>query len=215
MGNRKAKTRKANSRAGLGLLLGGERVRHFDFQHVPETPSKEPRLLGFLANSVPENSIDFRGNLAYKRGLKRGLGKMGQHTLNRLKATKVANLVEKGYYADGGGLHFRVSGTGSRSWAFIFTRAGKTREMGLGAYPAVSLKEARERAAEASRLLRDEIDPIDQKRVAKSAAIVAHGTALTFEQCAEAFIAVKEHEWKNPKSGSQWRATLKAYAYTP
>ncbi len=30
--------------------------------------------------------------------------------------------------------------------------------------------------------------------------------ALTFAQCAAAFIAVKEKEWKNAKHGEQWRS---------
>jgi hypothetical protein len=76
---------------------------------------------------------------------------MGQRTLNRLSAAKVTNLTERGYYADGGGLYFRVSAFDTRSWAFRYARAGKPREMGLGAFPDVALKEARERAAEARR----------------------------------------------------------------
>ncbi len=30
--------------------------------------------------------------------------------------------------------------------------------------------------------------------------------ALTFAQCAAAFITVKEKEWKNAKHGEQWRS---------
>lgn len=138
---------------------------------------------------------------------------MGKRTLYNLSATKVSNLNERGYYADGGGLYFRVSEFDTRSWAFRYTRAGKTREMGLGAYPDVSLKEARERAEKARMLLRDNIDPIDQRQATRSAMLAARETALTFEQCAAAYIAVKEHEWKNAKHGDQWRNTLAAYAF--
>lgn len=138
---------------------------------------------------------------------------MGQRTLYRLSATKVSNLTERGYYADGGGLYFRVSEYSTRSWAFRYKRAGKTREMGLGAYPDVSLKEARERAEEARKLLRDDIDPIDSRQAARSAMLAARETVLTFEQCASAYIAIKEHEWKNAKHGDQWRNTLATYAF--
>lgn len=138
---------------------------------------------------------------------------MGQRTLNRLSATKVNSLTERGYYADGGGLYFRVSEFNTRSWVFRYTRSSKAREMGLGAYPDVTLKEARERAAEARKLLRDDIDPIDRRQAARSTMIAARESSLTFEQCAAAFIAVKEHEWKNAKHGDQWRNTLAAYAY--
>jgi len=138
---------------------------------------------------------------------------MGQRTLYRLSATKVSNLAERGYYADGGGLYFRVSEFNTRLWAFRYKRAGKAREMGLGAYPDVSLKEARERAEEARKLLRDDIDPIDRRQAARSAMLAAREAALTFEQCAAAYIAVKEHEWKNAKHGDQWRNTLTTYAF--
>lgn len=138
---------------------------------------------------------------------------MGQRTLNRLSANKVNNLSDRGYYADGGCLYFRVSEFNTRSWAFRYKRAGKVREMGLGAYPDVTLKEARERAAEARNILRDDIDPIDKRQAARSAMLAAREVALTFEQCAAAYIAVKEHEWKNAKHGDQWRNTLASYAF--
>lgn len=138
---------------------------------------------------------------------------MAQRTLNRLSATGIKNLDKRGYYADGGGLYFRVSEFDTKSWAFRFTYAGKAREMGLGPFPDVSLKEARERAAEARKLLRDGVDPIDQRQSAKSAIIAARASALTFEQCSTAFIAAKEPEWKNAKHGAQWRSTLATYAY--
>ena len=85
--------------------------------------------------------------------------------------------------------------------------------MGLGAYPDVGLKEARERAGKASKALRDEIDPIEQRRSERSVMVAAREAALTFEQCAAAFIAAKEHEWKNAKHGDQWRNTLTAHVY--
>jgi integrase len=138
---------------------------------------------------------------------------VGQRTLERLSATKVKNLTERGYSADGGGLYFRVSEFNTRSWAFRYVRAGKAREMGLGAYPDVTLKEARERAAEARKLLRNDIDPIDRRQSARSMMVAASRAALTFEQCATAYISAKEHEWKNAKHGNQWRNTLAAYAY--
>ncbi len=70
------------------------------------------------------------------RGLQHGQrneqGAMAQRTLSRLSANLVKALAERGYYADGGGLYFRVSEFGTRLWAFRYTRAGKARELGLG-----------------------------------------------------------------------------------
>lgn len=137
---------------------------------------------------------------------------MGKHTLNRLSAKTVDSFKERGYYADGGGLYFRVSEFNTRSWAFRYTRAGKTREMGLGAYPDIPLKDAREHALEARKLLRGDIDPIEQKRAARSAMIAAVQSTLTFDQCATAYIAAHRTGWKNAKHADQWANTINTYA---
>lgn len=137
---------------------------------------------------------------------------MAARTLNRLSANLVKALAERGYYADGGGLYFRVSEFGTRLWAFRYTRAGKAREMGLGPYPEVTLKDARELALQARKLLRDDQDPIEKRQARRSAMASERQAALTFAQCAAAFIAVKENEWKNAKHGEQWRTTLATYA---
>src|SRR5690606_37384464 len=81
---------------------------------------------------------------------------------------------EKRLIAVGGvpGLHLQVRQTG-HSWILRY-QAGLTaqgrpwrRDMGLGAYPEVSLAEARERAREVRRAQREGIDPIDQRRAAQ------------------------------------------------
>ena len=138
---------------------------------------------------------------------------MGKHTLNKLSPTGIKNKSERGYYADGGGLYFRVSAFDTRSWAFRFTMLGKAREMGLGAYPDVTLMEARERAAEARRLLRDGVDPIEARKATRSATAAAVSRALTFGQCVDAYIAKESPAWKNSKHEAQWRSTLETYAY--
>ena len=137
---------------------------------------------------------------------------MGKHVLNKLSATGINRLSERGYYADGGGLYFRVSEFSTRLWAFRYTLVGKAREMGLGAYPDVTLKEDRERAAEARKSLRDGIDPIDQKRSVRAAMIAAHESALSFDKCAEVYIAAHRAGWKNAKHADQWTNTIKTYA---
>ncbi len=82
--------------------------------------------------------------------------------------------------------------------------------MGLGAYPLVSLAEARDKAAEARKLLKQGVDPIDARK-AESAQRVATGT--TFRDVAEALIDSHEADWRNKKSAGQWRSSLAAYVY--
>jgi integrase len=60
---------------------------------------------------------------------------------------------------DGGGLHLYIRGA-AKSWLFIFTFDGKRKKMALGAFPAVTLADARERAAEARALIAKGVDPV-------------------------------------------------------
>jgi len=62
-------------------------------------------------------------------------------------------------------LVFRVYPTNTKQWIFYFNWNGKRKEMGLGGYPTVSLKEAREQASKCRSLLRDQINPIDDRRL--------------------------------------------------
>ena len=61
--------------------------------------------------------------------------------------------------SDAEGLHLFVAKSGHRSWRLKYRFAGKERRLILGSYPAVSLKEARERKCEARKLLDEGRDP--------------------------------------------------------
>jgi Arm domain-containing DNA-binding protein len=109
--------------------------------------------------------------------------------LNRLSAVKVARLKSPGYYADGGCLYLRVAPGGSKGWIFRFAIAGRTRDAGLGSYPAITPVTAREEAEYRRRLVAAGVDPIDAKRKEREAELLATSKAMTFEQCAKSFIA--------------------------
>jgi Arm DNA-binding domain len=67
-----------------------------------------------------------------------------------LTARKVET-AKPGKYSDGGNLYLIVAPNGSRKWVLRFTWRGRAKEMGLGSATAVSLADARERAASARR----------------------------------------------------------------
>ncbi|MGB7098569.1 MAG: Arm DNA-binding domain-containing protein, partial [Xanthobacteraceae bacterium] len=102
-------------------------------------------------------------------------------TIGRLSAIKVAKLKEPGYYADGGNLYFRVApppqgpggfakpASGARGWIFRFALSGRTRDMGLGAYPDISLATARDLAGKFRALVKEGVDPIERRRADRSA----------------------------------------------
>lgn len=123
---------------------------------------------------------------------------------NRLSVKGVAATTKAGYHADGGGLYLLVGPTGNRSWVMRYQRQGKRREMGLGAVGAVSLAQARDRAAEARTLLAHGHDPLEARNASRA-------PGMTFGDCADAYILAHQGAWKNDEQANQWTQSLKDY----
>jgi integrase len=130
----------------------------------------------------------------------------------RLSAKKVAN-APKGMHCDGGGLYLHVDKRGARSWIFRFMLNGRAREMGLGPTHTISLAEARDRARHCRHQLLDGIDPIEERHAQDRQALLDRARAMTFQQCAEAYISAHRAGWKNDKHAAQWPSTLGTYVY--
>lgn len=131
-----------------------------------------------------------------------------------LQAIEVARLTGDRLHMVGGvqGLGLQIDGA-SRAWVLRAVVGGKRRDMGLGAYPGVTLAMARKKAAEAREAIRQGIDPVAQAKGARSALRAAEAAALTFEQCAERYIKTHRAGWRNPKHAAQWESTLALHAY--
>ena len=99
------------------------------------------------------------------------------------------------------------------SWIFRYMLDGRSRAMGFGPYPRVTLAEARARADQAWKIVDAGGDPIEERRARKEAARVERAKAMTFRACAEAYIRAHSPAWKNAKHSAQWPATLAAYVY--
>ncbi|MHB8809473.1 MAG: tyrosine-type recombinase/integrase [Desulfobulbaceae bacterium] len=69
---------------------------------------------------------------------------------------------------DGGGLFFLVTPTGGKLWNLKYRFEGKENRIALGAYPAVSLAEARQKRDQAKVLLAKGICPGDTKKAQKA-----------------------------------------------
>lgn len=132
-----------------------------------------------------------------------------------MKALEVQRLKEPGLHFVGTvpGLALQIVPSGARSWVLRVMVGGKRREMGLGGFPAVTLAMAHEKAREARDLIRQGRDPILLAREALSALKAEQARALTFAQCAEAYIDAHEVGWRNEKHTQQWRSTMKTYVY--
>jgi integrase len=137
---------------------------------------------------------------------------MGRH-VEKLSALTVSRAKTRGYLGDGGGLYLQVSASGSKSWVFRFKDRGRLREMGLGSVHAIGLAEARKRATACRQMRLDGTDPIAVKKAGKLKAKLEAARAMTFRQCAEAYIEAHKAGWQNAKHAAQWSSTLKTYAY--
>jgi integrase len=127
--------------------------------------------------------------------------------INRLSARTAETLTKPGRHADGGGLYLSISGEGRRRWVFMYVLKGKQREAGLGSAGkgGVSLKVAREKAAEGRAMLRAGVEPLAawNKPAAEE--------VPTFGVMADAFLDTHKDGWRNDKHRQQWTMTLTRY----
>jgi integrase len=138
---------------------------------------------------------------------------MSERTLHRLSPRRVATESKRGRYADGGGLYLQVSEQGTKSWLFRFMLGGKARQMGLGPVHTISLSEAREAALQSRKLILEGIDPIEARNRERAIQRAQDATAMTFKECAIAYIKSHRAGWKNVKHAAQWTSTLETYAF--
>lgn len=104
--------------------------------------------------------------------------------------------------ADGKGLYIEVVPTGAKLWRLKYRHAGKEKRLALGAYPQVSLADARRGRDEARAKLDQSIDPGFERKQLKAAAKVS--AENTFEAIA------KEYIIKMGKEGRAEATLLKA-----
>lgn len=101
-------------------------------------------------------------------------------------------------FGDGGNLYLQVGPTGTKSWIFRFKMPGakKEQEMGLGSLATVKVEQARRKAAEYRAMIKDDKNPIDEKRKAEAAARVKSETAMPFSK-----VLPNELSRRNPLGG--------------
>ena len=113
-----------------------------------------------------------------------------------------------GKHVDGAGLWFIKRPDGGAQWMLRVSLGGKRREMGLGGFPDVSLKEARELAADYRKLAEQGIDPIKARMRQRREALCPKSNLITI---AEAAYEAKKAELKNDGINARWFSPLKLH----
>lgn len=121
----------------------------------------------------------------------------------RLNATKVRDISRPGLHGDGNTLYLCVAPGGSKSWIQRLVIDGRRRDLGLGGWPLVTLKEAREQAFENRKLARAGGDPLAAKRKAR---------VPTFREAAERTFEANRPRWRSAKVAKSWRQQLERHA---
>jgi integrase len=135
------------------------------------------------------------------------------HTTSRLTVRTIASLTKPGTYTDGGGLVVRVKPGGGKFWVMRYALNKVSREMGLGSVRDVPLKDARQAAAAARKLLAVGVDPLTQRKATLDAERLEAARAMSFKECAETYIKAHSPSWRNPKHRQQWTNSLRDYAF--
>lgn len=119
--------------------------------------------------------------------------------LNKLSDRKVKTERKPGRHSDGGGLYLEIKTSGSRAWLFMWKAGGKRTAMGLGAYPAVSLAAARDKATDYRRIVAAGGNPLVESKTE---------AVPTFGEVADILLGSMGKAWRNAKHRDQWYYTL-------
>ena len=123
-----------------------------------------------------------------------------------LTARRIRSASAPGAYKDGGGLRLVVTVRGTQRWELWISIKGRKRQLGLGVYPQVSLREARDKADEIRRAARSGIDLRMQR-------LQAHAQTITFREAFDTCFDLKRQQLSNAKHLRQWQSTMETYVF--
>lgn len=92
-------------------------------------------------------------------------------SLTDLQISRVKPQEKQKALFDGGGLYLLVTPAGGKLWRFKYRFLGQEKILAFGAYPEISLGEARQRRDEARKHLANGVDPGDIKKALRSATV--------------------------------------------
>ena len=129
----------------------------------------------------------------------------GQRLHSALSDRAVKAATVPGRLFDGHGLFLFVTPSGAKCWKQRITVNGRRQELGLGPYPVVTLREARDKALANLRMVDDGLNPKVERRRARG--------IPTFAELARADFEHRKAGWRNAKHAAQWIGTLEEFAF--
>ncbi|WP_183823356.1 tyrosine-type recombinase/integrase [Aliirhizobium cellulosilyticum] len=106
----------------------------------------------------------------------------------------------------------KTVGTGKWIFRFKSPENSKRRDMGLGSYPIVSIRDARTKAFELRIVIEKGIDPLEERRVQEREKKKL-ASVPTFEEAARRHHADKAEGFRNSKHTEQWMTSLETYIF--
>lgn len=117
----------------------------------------------------------------------------------------IDSITTPGIYQDKNGLSLKVRPAGTKSWIFRYQFNGDRHDIGLGAFPAVSLAEARKKVIAYRAQINQGIDPLAEREERSIAAITLQDACLGY---------IERHRagWSE-KHASQWLNSLQEHVF--
>lgn len=129
--------------------------------------------------------------------------------MSKLTQSFVKSVTERGTYQDGRGLMLVVN-TSGKYWVLRYQINRERRDMGLGSFPTLSVREARHEADKNRLLINRGIDPLDRK--AQELTTARQNRKDTLKAEANRYIKAHSTGW-SPRYTQQWRRSLETHIY--
>ena len=126
----------------------------------------------------------------------------GKH-MKQYSKTGIDKLSKPGMYRVDQTLYLNISRRGTKSWIQRIVINGKRHDMGIGPYPIVTVREAKERAFENRREVYQGGDPVAERRKA---------CIPTFRDAAQKTLEATSARWRNAKTKANWIGGMERYA---
>ncbi|MCB1521089.1 MAG: tyrosine-type recombinase/integrase [Hyphomicrobiaceae bacterium] len=123
-------------------------------------------------------------------------------TLNPMKAKNLG----PGKYADGQGLWLVKRSRQAGKWVLRIMIDGRRREMGLGPWPDISLADARNRASDARRTVREGVDPIAERETQRK-----RTARLTVADAIDKCFSARQAQLKGDGKAGRWLSPLQTH----